>query len=81
MNCKPGDLAYVTWAAPEISDAIGRIVEVLNWNSHYSAWNIEFAGKRPPSLYGYATLSCNDDWLRPISGVPVHDEVTEEITA
>lgn len=85
MNCKPGDLAYMT-EGPHI----GRVFEVIDsWGSYRGChvWNViakeklnKWSGGSasdplPPSKYGQAY----DHWLRPISGVPVADEITDDI--
>lgn len=56
-------------------------------------WEIEFAGEASaPAIYRHLDDSISpagaertgavpDAWLRPISGVPVTDEVTDEVTA
>lgn len=84
MNCKPGDLAYLS------SDCIdeGVIVEVLSAappTEDGPAWHCKSrtpinctlqVSKREVS----ATEICvADRYLRPISGVPVTDEVTENM--
>lgn len=83
MNCKPGDLAYLS------SDCVdeGTIVEVLsaaiNPGSDLPAWHCK---SRTP-VRCYMTVSkvdrlmtefiIEDRYLRPISGVPVHDEQSD----
>lgn len=85
MNCKPGDMAYLS------SDCVaeGVIVEVLSAAAYDGppAWNVR--SRTPVSCE--TTLSkkilertefmCEDKYLRPISGVPVHDEQHNEVMA
>jgi hypothetical protein len=86
MNCKRGDLAYQVYAGSNC----GRVYEVLSVNcdsyKYGRVWNvratkpIETFDSDNGSATGFKTdFECPDDWLRPISGVPVEDEVTEEI--
>lgn len=92
MNCKPNDLAIIVvpadWPRKTLSD---KIVEVIHfvpprapgpewdqrptwWCKFSTAWFTD---------YGHMFLECPllDSWLRPISGVPVTDEITDEVTA
>ena len=87
MNCKPGDLAYLS------SDCVdeGVIVEVLSSARSSAAglpaWNcrsrspIDCTTERTRRNVHTAEFVVEDCYLRPISGVPVHDEQHEEITA
>ncbi|CAB3784474.1 hypothetical protein [Pararobbsia alpina] len=78
MNVKKGDLAYVTWALPEYSDCIGRIVEIGEFVPP-SAWHIAFAGVVPQSVASQPDLVHGEDFaLRPISGAPIEDEITTD---
>jgi hypothetical protein len=85
VNVKPGDLAYMI-EGPHA----GRVFEVIDaWGNYRGnhVWNVKtreelkkWSGGAsseplPPSKYGQAY----DHWLRPISGVPVDDEVTEDL--
>ena len=94
MNCKPGDLAYVV-RDKEFPENVGRIVEVIQpamldgseapgfW------WDVRALGKpHPVSYHGEACFAMYamdfempDSDLRPISGVPLHDEACDEVTA
>lgn len=86
MNCKPGDLAYQIYKGP----ACGRVYEVLSVNCDHPrfgrVWNVRatepletFDSESGLSLGPKAHFECPDSWLRPISGVPVEDEVTDDI--
>jgi len=92
MNCKPGDLAYcIRVLDSRLSENIGRIVTVLSRSDYLEEdsgpyWNVE---AHAPGVLGFngrgfaRATHCviRDSSLRPISGVPVHDEVTDEVTA
>lgn len=88
MNCKPGDLAYLT--ASDFPENVGRIVEVTN-DGYACDGGWVWAVVSAVPLKGWIPdteqvgVSCNlnafDDELRPISGVPVTDDVTDEVTA
>lgn len=90
MNCKPGDLAIVvvptTWPRKTLD---GKIVEVIRFvppRGPESRWD-----QRPAWWCKFSTAWFNDhghmflesclldSWLRPISGVPVNDEVVDEV--
>ena len=81
MNVKAGDLAVVRSPdiCPEIHDSI---VEVLSYfgdlRNHGPAWNCTCPSMREQ---GFSSLPIADSMLRPISGVPVHDEQLDEVTA
>ncbi|MBA1366232.1 hypothetical protein [Burkholderia gladioli] len=92
MNCKPGDLAILIHASLE--ENIGKIVKVLsssqgNGNGmpwwHISCESMEFGsdltGQVRLPVSRLVQLQCPDAWLRPISGVPVTDDVTDEVVA
>lgn len=87
MNCKPGDLAYLS------SDCVdeGVVVEVLRpvarEPAQLPAWHCR---SRTPlrctleqSRKDVLTtdICIEDQYLRPISGVPVHDERHDEVPA
>ncbi|SPK73695.1 conserved protein of unknown function [Cupriavidus taiwanensis] len=90
MNCKPNDLAIVT-RADAVPELIGQIVKVLqaslNFCPYGPVWVVRFqAPKQFPCYFPGACLittdaDCPDAWLRPITGLPVHDDVPEEVTA
>lgn len=92
MNCNAGDMAIVSvpaaWPCKTID---GLIVEVIRfvpprgpeahwdqrptwWCSWKRAWFNSHGGM-------FLDGPLLDSWLRPIGGVPVTDEITEEITA
>ncbi|WP_027815204.1 hypothetical protein [Paraburkholderia bannensis] len=94
MNCKPGDLAFITRAY--CVENIGRIVEVLpqfevvmdmpSWNTRIvgdaaSPCVIEINGGVIARLEHDTYAWCPDAWMRPISGVPVTDDVHDEVPA
>lgn len=89
MNCKPGDLAYLL--ASFRDENVGRVVQVVRRaGDHWlmgPMWVARACGPLPTVDYGgrpsgdHATAECPDAWLRPISGVPVHDEQRDEVPA
>jgi hypothetical protein len=89
MNCKPGDLAYVVrgWA-----EDLGLIVEVIRscppseWeDAAEPEWECKSRSPVRAARGGRLVLSCEfdvkDSWLRPISGVPVTDDIEDEVPA
>ncbi|MGF6837034.1 hypothetical protein QF001_000901 [Paraburkholderia youngii] len=93
MNCKPGDLAIQIRST---SGNEGRIVKVLSFlgsDPFYEGfrwcigagpcWLVEYQGTGGTSIRGkrMKTMPCPDSRLRPISGVPVDEDVTNEVTA
>jgi hypothetical protein len=87
MNCKPGDLAIIV-KAPLSRDGgpLGLIVEVLGDGETDSmfgfCWLCKF--RTPMETVGghiLTTLHVADDWLKPISGLPIDEEITDEVTA
>jgi len=82
MNCKPGDLAIIAYAAGRSFDWIGRIVEVgtLAGNDEKwgAFWNISFVGEEPDSCRG-RICECYDSDLYPVSGLPMEEETQETI--
>lgn len=88
MNCKKGDLAYIVVPPGFKKTLDGRIVEVgvagecqIGCLLRDGDWLCRF-----PSPWftenGRAITVCVllDSWLRPISGVPVDEEITNEVT-
>lgn len=90
MNVKAGQMAYI--ARSSYPENIGTVCEVLRlaprneWEGdHLPEW--ECKSSKPISgmdmsngLLGYSMIfNCPDAWLRPISGVPVHDEQHDEV--
>lgn len=87
MNCKPGDLAATTGMLnPENNDVIVEVMSVSTVTEKGAFWNVLL---RTPALVEYGPLVGTysvrvvvaDANLRPISGVPVHDEQLDEVTA
>lgn len=88
MNCKPGDLAYLVTS--DFPENVGRVVEVTKdgylcdggW-----VWSVVSTIPMKGWIPGTqkVSASCNldafDNELRPISGVPVTDDVEDEVTA
>ena len=92
MNCKRGDLAYIV--VPSGFDRLlhGRIVEVgVDGECQIgtipppgqAAWLCRFPTPWFSERCGIRVSVCwlLDGWLRPISGVPVHDEQPDEVAA
>ena len=90
MNCKQHDLAIVV-RADAVPEVIGQIVQVL-WPSmilcpYGPVWVVRF--HRPkvfPCIFTNAGIistdaDCPDAWLRPVSGLPVRDDVPDEVAA
>lgn len=94
MNCKPGDLAYIA-VDPHNPQDIGKVVQVvraaIDWvDESLPEW--ECIAKSDIGGYWNGTedgrgfiaggvVDIPDAWLRPISGVPVHDEQHDEVSA
>lgn len=87
MNCKAGDLAIIV---PPAMDSVGRIVRVLRaadpMRGHF-CWICDADGAAPirgvrrdtdEPLSG-RTIRAPDIALRPINGVDVTDDVTEDL--
>lgn len=90
MNCKPGDLAYIV--RDPYPENVGRVVRVIGPAERPEdgpEWDCESCGAplrvldpaRPWVLAVDVRFDCYDADLRPISGVPVHDEVCDEVMA
>lgn len=84
MNCKPGDLAVVRSTCP-LEHIRGHILRTVRWVGELDGfpdiWEFDWCGDKQPSDDG---KSCNggfipDRYLLPISGLPVHDEVSEDL--
>lgn len=87
LRCKPGDMAIVRYAHTPV---VGKVVEVIERSDDVMgmpAWRVQFRGaaKVRNKETGQLTLGCDadcpDSWLRPISGVPVGEDVRDEVTA
>lgn len=87
MNCKPGDLAFIV-----VGHNRGHIVEVLSAAGEFNGdavWNVRAPRKLPsfwngdPGRPGGDVMEgqARDRNLRPISGVPVTDDVEDEVVA
>ncbi|WP_186223582.1 hypothetical protein [Burkholderia gladioli] len=87
MNCKPGDLAFLS----SDLEAEGLIVEVLSYAGltglSMPSWHcrsrtaIECITERTQQHVRVNEFVVEDRYLRPISGVPVVDTVTDEVAA
>jgi hypothetical protein len=90
VNCKPGVLAYIAvpanWPSKKLD---GKVVEVMWLRAPFPdpekdqrpTWWCKFP---TPWLHSKGPVSecfVLDAWLRPISGVPVTDEVHHEVRA
>ncbi|WP_205168904.1 hypothetical protein [Burkholderia sp. LMG 13014] len=91
MNCKPRDLAYVVRS--DFDENLGAVVEVIgNGFMDRGDWTWECESKRVIRCYDCRNRSSAlvppgtpftvpDAWLRPISGVPMTEDVSDEVTA
>lgn len=87
MNCKPGDIAVTVGMFESANN--GVIVEVLSLVGTDSAGAIWRIKHRMPMLVDHGPHAglwvtggdIHDVNLRPISGVPVHDEQPDEVPA
>lgn len=85
MNCKPGDLAIII--AGELSERnVGAIVEVLRIDdretflSETPTWRVRACNPLHRMDGQITTDGCvADSLLRPVSGLPVDEDVTEDI--
>lgn len=92
MNVKPGDLAIVVVPANWRTKTLdGKIVEVIRfmpprgpgapWDQRPTWW-CKFPVPWWMNGHGFVSeTALLDSWLRPISGVPLHDEQPDEVTA
>ncbi|WP_186191034.1 hypothetical protein [Burkholderia gladioli] len=86
MNCKPGDLAILI--SGDIPENIGVIFEIVSLNWSFSAhcgepvWNVT-GPRETRSTDGSVSRGglARDSNLRPISGIPMTDDVTDEVVA
>lgn len=89
MNCKPGDMAIVVQS--DFPEDIGMIIEVLSeshidWEGCYQ-WLTKWPSPSPTCSVetGEIVLRSEtfvpDEWLRPVSGIPITDDVTDEVVA
>lgn len=83
MNCKIGDLAYVVGGEATPPRNLGRVVEVMSlegiFDEYGPVWNVQ-SSQLVETTRGlkYRFHMC-DARLRPIGGVPIHDEVSDDI--
>ncbi|MNT97844.1 hypothetical protein D3C72_2402610 [compost metagenome] len=90
MNCKPGELAILVRAdaAPYL---IGRVVSVIeaapDMPPYGPAWVVRFQSptlvprKKTYNSVMDTDADCPDAWLKPVSGIPTHDEQLDEVPA
>ncbi|WP_175785534.1 hypothetical protein [Burkholderia ambifaria] len=93
MNCKPGDLAIVVRVDHEGDrDVIGLIVEVITATPFFE-WTdpnqpewvcrtrtaIRMLEVSTQEIVLSSEFDVKDSWLRPISGMPVTDDVEDEV--
>lgn len=88
MNCKAGDLAYVV-APPGPPSALNNMVVQVGVDGECELGTVPDAPAwlcRFPTPFFSPRLNrmisvcwVRDAWLRPISGVPVHDEQLDEV--
>lgn len=91
MNCKPGDLAIIIKAMiPENVGKIVRVVEFFRNDERFGPlWTVECESIHnavgleylQPRARSHLPLHGPDDWMRPVSGLPVHDEQRDEVPA
>lgn len=87
LRCKHGDLAIIIDAASEFKDCVGRVVRILGMGPDPATWIVAFAGTLPVSIAAYRVGRLTGDayapdrFLWPIRGVPVHDDVRDEVPA
>jgi hypothetical protein len=86
MNCKPGDLAYIARLPAALGEPftslVGRVVTVTEITQvDPIVWRIKTPIVLPFMGARIHVTGVEDAYLRPISGVPVYDEVRDEVTA
>lgn len=88
MNCKPGDLAIIVTPAGVPPTLDGKIVEVgvsgrcdFGTMGGPGAWLCRFQTPFVDRHMGNLVYQCwlFDSWLRPISGVPLNEEVPASV--
>ncbi|MCA8242851.1 hypothetical protein [Burkholderia sp. AU32262] len=82
MNCKPGDLAF-TVGSP-LHEQNGMVVQVVGLSPRGAPWwVVSFRGavETREGLIAHGRAQVRDANLRPISGVPVTDDIEDEVTA
>lgn len=87
MNCKPGDLAYLSSDCTSEGLVVEVLSEAVNPGSDLPAWNcksrtpVNCQWQRSGKLESRTEFICEDQYLRPITGVLVHDEQHDEVKA
>lgn len=86
MNCKPGDLAIVIRGTQ-----VGMIVSVIGSEVPFDDWSpawhattdrpVQTIKRRSRRVSQATEFRVRDSWLRPVSGLPIEDEVKDEVTA
>lgn len=80
MNCKPGDLAYVVGSSIEEQNGMIVTVERVGRNG-MPWWVVSFRGfvitRQGHLANGSAQVP--DEYLRPINGVPLDEEISEDM--
>lgn len=87
MNCKPGDLAYLSSDCVDegvivevLAPVVGRPDELPAWHCR-SRTPIACITERTKKELMATEIAIEDRYLRPISGVPVEDEQHDEVPA
>lgn len=82
MNCKPGQLAYIVDDCPYTGKVV-EVIEMQGWVHGYdNCWWVKAANWKMKTTNGMAsTFLYPDCYLRPISGVSVHDKEEREVSA
>jgi hypothetical protein len=84
VNCKPGDLAYVV--KRPFGGPVGVVVEVESFEEIHPVYGFLWVcrSKTPLPTIGLG-FRCDvivaDDWLRPITGLPITEDIKDEVTA
>lgn len=84
MNCKPGDLAYLSSDCVDEGVVVEVLAPVVGRPDALPAWHcrsrtpIACVSERTKKELMATQVAIEDRYLRPISGVPVHDEQQDE---
>jgi len=78
MNCKQGDLAIIIGCTKGQEWSLGKIVNTIQYLEWYgeNAWFIR------PKLVNPNGVTCDaalDEYLRPISGLPMEEETEQKL--
>ncbi len=80
MNCKPGDLAIVTFALEDSN--IGKIVTVQKFHGLYAGfpntWEVD-GNVISSGTKRRTRCLAPDEWLRPVSGLPMEEETEQKL--